>query len=304
VNDFFNPLSKIGKLRRALLDLLHEHEAPGGLPTSERFLYYELEQRGVVTKKRGINPRTGRKDARPPIQDTIDALLDLREACHVHWDWIVDETRDVTEPAFAETVADYLRERIDVARIDLWDGEPPPLIVTESRATAGALRASAFDYLTPITATGGQAGGYLVTEVAPLIRGNERSVLYVGDWEVAAAGEFIEANTRRYLELHADRAFVDDPDPGLIGTWTRVALTGEQVAADRPLRGLVIETRDTRFKPARRYQAVECEALGQGVLVGLGSTPCSPPAGSIGRAFLNAKSEERRAIERILSEEE
>jgi hypothetical protein len=178
VNDFFNPLTKIGRLRQAILNLLREHEVRGELPTNGHFLYYELEQRGTVDKRRAVNPKTGEKYVRPPIQDTVDALLDFREAGHVPWNWIIDETRDVTEPAFAETVADYLRERIDVARIDLWNGEPPPLIITESRATTGALRATAFDYLTPITATGGQAGGYLVTEVAPLLRGNERRVLW------------------------------------------------------------------------------------------------------------------------------
>jgi hypothetical protein len=34
--------SKIGALRELLLGLLREHESDGALPTSARFLYYEL----------------------------------------------------------------------------------------------------------------------------------------------------------------------------------------------------------------------------------------------------------------------
>jgi hypothetical protein len=40
--------TKTGKLQRALLALLTEHEEDGAIPTSARFLFYELEQRGVV----------------------------------------------------------------------------------------------------------------------------------------------------------------------------------------------------------------------------------------------------------------
>jgi hypothetical protein len=217
----------------------------------------------VIEKKRaGVNPKTGKPYVPPPVTDVIDALTDLREQGLVPWDWISDETRDVSEPSFASTVADYGRERAGTARIDLWADEPPPLIVCESRAVARALTNLAYDYLAPIAATAGMVGGFLVTNVAPLLAGNARSILYVGDWEVGAAGEFIETSARRYL---ADRAI----------DWTRVALTGDQVEADPRLRGLVIEKTDRRFKPARLYEAVEAEALGQGVRGRPGHSPLS-----------------------------
>src|SRR5215470_6920044 len=44
------PDSKAGKLQRACLALLQEHEREGMIPTNGRFLFYELEQRGVVPK--------------------------------------------------------------------------------------------------------------------------------------------------------------------------------------------------------------------------------------------------------------
>ena len=39
-----------GKLQRACLDLLREHQRDGALPTNGRFVFYELEQRGHIPK--------------------------------------------------------------------------------------------------------------------------------------------------------------------------------------------------------------------------------------------------------------
>ena len=51
VRDFL-PSSKIGALRDLLLNLLQEHERDGTIPTNARFLYYELVQRGQLSKER------------------------------------------------------------------------------------------------------------------------------------------------------------------------------------------------------------------------------------------------------------
>jgi hypothetical protein len=45
-------MTKIGELRDRLIALLQEHERDGALPTSARFLYYELVQRGQLSKQR------------------------------------------------------------------------------------------------------------------------------------------------------------------------------------------------------------------------------------------------------------
>jgi hypothetical protein len=85
-------------------------------------------------------------------------------------------------------------------------------------------------------------------------------VLYIGDYELRGPAEQIESNTRRVIERHTGRVFCSDD-------WVKTALTEEQVNADSRLRGLAIEKIDRRYKPPKRYEAVECEALGQGVLV-------------------------------------
>ena len=45
------PDTEKGRLQRACLELLREHERDeDGLPTNGRFVFYELEQRGIVPK--------------------------------------------------------------------------------------------------------------------------------------------------------------------------------------------------------------------------------------------------------------
>jgi hypothetical protein len=255
------PDSKYGRLQRACLELLREHHRKGDIPTNGRFLFYELEQRGVIPKKYdGINPSTGKKWARTPLQDVSVATMHLRESGLVPWSWIEDESRTLTEWRYADTVIDYLINTIPRARIDLWAGELPPLIICESRATMGVLRNLAYEYLTPITSTGGQCGGFIVTDIVPLLKGNDRHVRYIGDCELRGPADQIEQNTKRYIEEHTGRTF----EPG---EWIKIALTEQQVKASPRLRRLAITKLDKRCKPPKEYEAIECEALGQGVLV-------------------------------------
>jgi hypothetical protein len=236
-------------LRRAVHELLLEHEAAGELPTSNRFLFYELRQRGGP-----LYGKTTRADGRSQDQNLSDASTWLRNEGHVPWEWVADETRRVSAYRYAETVADYLADSVDHARIQLWGDGPPPMIICESRTFGGVLdRTLALDYLCPVAPTNGQVGGFLHTNVVPHLAGNERPVLYVGDRDLAGAS--IEKNTRRVLLREAG-----DRD------WLRVALTAEQVDAhDLP----IVEKTDRRFRPERVHEAVEVEALGQGVVTAI-----------------------------------
>jgi hypothetical protein len=252
--------SKAGKLQRACLDLLREHEHDGAIPTNGRFLFYELEQQGVIPK--AYLAAGGSRRARQPAQDISDATMRLREIGLVPWEWILDETRKLTTWRYAASVYGYVADSVSRARIDCWGGERPPLILCESRATAGVLERIAGDYLCPITATGGQSGGFIVTDIVPVLAGNESKVLYIGDCEVDGPADQIEANTRAYIEAHTGRAFTAE-------TWIKVALTPEQVARSPRLRRLVIEKLDRRYRPPRSYKAIECEAVGQVTLEGM-----------------------------------
>jgi hypothetical protein len=251
-----------GKLQRALLDLLRVHEREGTLPTSNRFLFYELVQAGVVPKA-----ATGKRRA---DQNLIDALTHLREAKLVPWSWIVDETRTMTSWRTAPTVAEYVARSVDRAALDRWGGHPAPLILCESRSLAGALHDLSSEYACPIAPTNGQAKGFLITEVAPRLRPMQR-VLYLGDWD--HCGHQIEAATKRTLCEHApvwDMSHAVQPrrrQPWVPAQWERIALTTEQVDSVPGLRDLVISKPDRRYKPVRYFDAVETEAFGQANIV-------------------------------------
>lgn len=242
------PQTKAGRLQRAVLELLEEHRDAGDLPTSNRFLYYELVQRGVLDKTK--TRRTGRG----ADQDLADASKRLRDTGLVPWEWIVDETRTLAEWEYADSIAAYLVRSVDHARIDCWAGEPSPLIICESRTFGGVLRRTlAAEYLCPVTATNGQVGGFLITNVAPVLRDSDRRVLYIGDLD--HQGAQIEENTRRVLVRETGER-----------EWRRIALTTAQ-AEEYGLEA--IEKADGRYKPPRPGWAIEVEALGQGAVTRL-----------------------------------
>jgi hypothetical protein len=162
---------------------------------------------------------------------------------------LVDETRDLTSWSYAESVYQYVENSLPYARIDLWGGDPPPLILCESRSLAGVLRDITGTYLCPIAATNGQVGGFLHTDVGPLIASAgdaDQRVFYLGDLDFS--GSQIEANTRKVLSAY-----------GWL-EWERIAITKGQ-ARERDL--TAIRKPDRRFKPVRYYDAIETEALKQ-----------------------------------------
>ncbi len=234
------PNSKIGRLRTALMYLVDEHRRDGALPTSVRFLFYELVARSIISKQ-----------GERPDKIVSEALTDLRERGLVRWRDIVDETRSVENFSGSATVAEDLLGYLDVAEIDPWRGKVP-FLLTESRSLGGVLRGLVRDYRARIAATNGQVGGFLHTEVAPRLKVGDQ-IGYLGDLDLA--GDDIEANTRRVLE-------------DIIGgklQWKRLALTREQVARY----GLtpIIKT-DKRFKNGGgEHEAVETEALSQTLIV-------------------------------------
>jgi hypothetical protein len=138
-----NRRSKIGRLRTALLELLAAHSAEQALPTSARFLFYELVQRGIISKER-------KAQGRRPDQNMSDALTDLRERGEVPWEWIVDETRALDN----YTGASSLRE---------WDAGS----VATSAARSLGWRYTAYSHREPIA-----GGGF--TRTRPRLRRSDR----------------------------------------------------------------------------------------------------------------------------------
>jgi hypothetical protein len=241
VSPVYQARNKIGALRDLLFDLLQEHERDGTIPTNARFLFYELVQRGQLSKE-----KTG---ARRPDQDLHDALTDIREDGRIPWDWIIDETRSLEDYTGYPTIKQGVLAQLPHIRLDLWRGRAP-MILTESRSLAGTLRNVIIELRAHIASTNGQVGGFLRTDIAPQLRPGDR-VGYLGDLDLS--GDQIEGNTRRVLEREIGGELI----------WERVALTQEQVHEyDLPR----IVKRDRRYRDGHPHEAVETEAIGQRVL--------------------------------------
>lgn len=245
--------TKRERVDQVVLDLLLEHEADGGIPTNGRFVFYELEQRGLATKPAAGDkrPNKRRNIGWPPgQQDISDSLKRLRDRGDVPWDWIVDESRHLAAWKVAPTIAQYLLDTVDLATIDPWSGRPPVLLC-ESRAAAGVLERVAGQYAVPIAGTGGQCNGFLRTAVAPWLRPTQR-IIWLGDLDLS--GGHIEASVRRTLEdAIGDQLF-----------WYRLAMTDE-LAEQYGIEP--IQKTDGRTK--RTHPAIEVESLGQSRLLEL-----------------------------------
>jgi hypothetical protein len=245
------PTTYKGYMQRLCLKFIHDlHEATGDLPTNNRFIFYEIEQAGLVHKPASNGDRYGDQMAGPSYQNVINAVMQLRELEVIPWRYIVDETRTLYNWQHAPSVAVYVKEAVNRARINPWPGEPPLLLV-ESRSLAGVLRKVAADYLAPLAATNGQVGGFLHTDIVPILRRNDRPVLYMGDSDIA--GHLIEANTKSVLERKAMRPI----------DWTRIAITQDQIE-ERGLEPIVKV--DQRYGNKQPHEAFETEALGQGTI--------------------------------------
>jgi hypothetical protein len=110
------PVKVAGRTRTFLIELLHEHERDDALPTSGRFLFYELVARSVISKER--------HGSRRPDQDMTDALTQLRENDSIRWDWIVDETRTLENYSGATSIKQAVLDYLPDARLDHGEAKP------------------------------------------------------------------------------------------------------------------------------------------------------------------------------------
>lgn len=247
--------SKAGRLRKALLERIEAHRQDGTIPTSSRFLYYELEGHddgeGILVSK----VRTG---ARRTDQDLIVALTDLREDGLIGWDEIVDETRSVDCNVRCSSMKEALEAYKQYIQVDPWQlSATRPFVLCESRSLAGVLRSTCNDYGVSLASTNGQSAGFLRTKLAREMNDSSKAlhILYCGDWDIGGAA--IESNIRTVLGECVQTEF----------TWERLMITQEQIAKYNL--SSIIKT-DKRYKGAEGvHEAWECESLSQKTIIEL-----------------------------------
>jgi hypothetical protein len=155
-------VSKIGALR----DLLAEHERDGLGAAEARFLFYELVQRGQLSKER--------KGARRPNQMCTTRLPTCARMGASPG--IGSSMRPARLSAtLAMRLSSSVLEQLRCITLDQWRRQAP-LVLTESRSLAGVLRSVANEYRVCIAATNGQCGGFLRTGIAPELRPDDRVV--------------------------------------------------------------------------------------------------------------------------------
>jgi hypothetical protein len=240
-----------GRMQRIALQYLRQKEHKGEIPTSIRFLFYELEQRGHISKEK-------EQGKTADYQNLVFAVTHLRSIGAILWEWLTDESRRVNRWNCAASVMDAVIDYAEYARIDPWlSADQQPIIISEAKTVGGVLsRTIGYDYLAPIATVSGPCRGFLETDVRDLFLAKQSPlVLYLGDGD--DAGDDIETSTRRILS-NATAIEFDEVN------WQRLMITDAQMA-DLRARGVEpIEKRDNRYLDGNPHQAYECEALGQG----------------------------------------
>ena len=244
-----------GRLREAVhAFLLSIEDTPNAIPTSSRFIYYEMRDSKYASVLFGARDR--RQGRRSVEQNITDALTFLREKGHIPWEWISDETRMIH---LQNDYAD-LKEAVTTAAwgtINAWgeeDGGVPPMVICETAALAGPIYAGVEDYQVPVVAVRGWTKGFLMTEVGPALK-PWQPVLYIGDHD--KRGHMIEADIRDTL----NNVYQPKDGQGLDLTWERIAVTESQIEEY----GLEIQMKPD--KVLGEAPAVECEALTQAVVI-------------------------------------
>jgi hypothetical protein len=251
------PNSVKGRLQRLALKKMRAKDAAGETPTSIRFVFYELEQEGHVSKR--TLKLDGTVGKRKPDADLTAALTHLREVDLIPWDWLEDESRRVLTWGCEASVRDYLLDQVDQAEIDRFPDVACPVILCESRGVAGVLhRSVGREYCVTVIGLGGQCNGFLRTKVASYLEEENTRVLYAGDHDLC--GNDIEENSMRVLEHATGRTFDED-------TWERLLLTDAQCRQLMRKGVEPIQKKDRRFTDGRPHEAFEAEALGQSVVI-------------------------------------
>jgi len=247
---FFSTETLDGQMRRWVYELWRQHKDEGLLPTSARFLYYELVAAEKIQKDAGFT-KDGKK--KRTDQRLISALTALREKGYIPWEDIVDETRSVTGFRRPRNLKEAVENTLRRSHVSLWLSQSPPIVICESRSLLGSIRDLCEEYQVPAASTNGACNGFLRTKLKDEFEEyGSNQVLYLGDWDFS--GGQIEDNSKRVLEDVLGRDLI----------WERIAVTEDQVQEF----GLtVVQKYDERTKST--HDAVETEALGQARIIGL-----------------------------------
>ena len=159
--------------------LWKQHKKSGMLPTSSRFLFYELVALKKIDKKATAHPGNEVSKALMWLRthDGNGNAVPLWEDGIVPWADIADETRTLNDYSRWATFTEGVEALLNHPILDLWRGRVP-MIITESRSLAGVIDTLAYQYRCMVASTNGQCGGFLRTDIIPALQGQYEALLY------------------------------------------------------------------------------------------------------------------------------
>lgn len=180
------------------------------IPMSVRRVFYAMVTQGVID------------NTHAQYRKVSGVLLKLRRGGWLDWDHIIDDTRGSHKTAEYENAEACVKAALKRFRLDRWkDQENCVEVWVEKRGHVSALFEITDTYDVPIVENGGRKA-LTYEQVEPLLvaqtEGKKNVVLYVGDYD--PSGLQMDENMIQQLNSW-----------GVVGEWTRVALTLEQVQA-------------------------------------------------------------------------
>jgi hypothetical protein len=208
----------------------------------------------------------------------------MRDDGIIPWEWIIDLERTVAVWEYFPTVEAFLNAQLDQFRLNPWEPDLPPLILTEAKGVAAVLERIAYEYCCPISGLKGHAGGHLQLQIAPLLADNASARSFI-----SATSTKVETTSRTILT----RCSCKRPDGRSSGC-------GSDLPKNRSTRKKIepIWKIDGREKHKQPRQAYECEALGQAGIIDLvrQTLEARLRRGRRGRTLRSVQERERRLI--------
>ncbi len=184
-------------------------------------------------------------------------LVGAREDGVIHWDWIVDETREAERVSTWNNPESILNAAIRGYRKDYWTNQPARLEVWSEKGTVrGTLAPVLNEYGVTFRVMHGYGSATSLHDIAEETTENEKplTVLYVGDWDPSGLHMSVIDLPRRLVRYGGELQMI------------RVALEADDVAAGTELPSFEVETKakDPRYNWfVERYgrQCWELDAL-------------------------------------------
>ena len=240
----YNNIAAIGGFNRAtfhiafaLAELALHHQ-----PATVRQLMYRAQAAGIFP------------DTSDPYYDqTGRALLKLRRAGLVPYEWISDSTRRRLKPSSWSGLSDYLDSVRECYRKDLWAAQRDYVeVFVEKDAMAGVIEPVTDEFDIYLNVIRGQVSETFAWNVAEQLKRIEKPIFlyYLGDHDPAGLG--IEASLRSKLERFVGKSFA----------WQRLAIT-EVDFANSDLLGFPVKRSGSWREYLHRFgnRCVEVDAI-------------------------------------------